>query len=161
MGSPKNCQSCRGIIAEFQDEKRRCRSCGAVIVVSAKNKFRIHRGEGPYTPPDECRQCERGERPLKRQGDFPDRRKVLRPKYQPQYKGGTDFDRIAAGNPVQPRIIVTDPSMYQQQFPAGNETRLEHLLRHMASSAHSQVNGRSGKSPSTFDDGLVTRTPHP
>ena len=173
---PKNCNPCKAWRNSQVSEKLQCSSCRRMHLVTAGEKRRIHRQDGPYTPPTLCKDCVENPRPASA-NNFP-QRAVKRQEKQEDKE--VKFSDLPKGT-INSLSIGTDKSAYQFLVPrkpmaattkrwaqeaAQNkmsfaeykqrlidtgqwsdwETREEHLQRHVYASAEHDVD----RSPSVI-----------
>lgn len=139
MSPPKNCPTCRAWIKSQSDQTLRCVSCNRTMRIPGRYKISHHKRTGPWVPPEECRACERGERPPRSASERKRREHVV----GPAHESGSKFSDLSSGIPLQPRNVAYKLEDYQHLVPIvgsrSREPRELHLAHHMLGSPHSQV----------------------
>jgi hypothetical protein len=146
MTPPKNCPDCRKWIKAQGDQAVRCASCNRTMRLSARLKISHHKRTGPWALPEECRQCERGERP-------PRSARTWRERTEEEQKEEGAFKRLPVTCWPQRYPLDIQPANYTHPVKLGSkQTRQAHIEAHTDWSPHSQSKTHGGsKSPTSLE----------
>lgn len=136
LSLPKNCPNCREWTKAQMDELVRCPSCKCSMRFSARHKISHYKRVGPWATPDQCRSCERGDRPP--------RSTAVQPPNKEKLRRASGFAHLPVLRWAEIYSLDINPANYTHPTPSGTETRQAHIEAHTNWSPHSMTRVNNG-----------------